>query len=347
MGAIECTVATAAAVAHGVFVYRGYTSLASGASTLADVSPIAPFVWPCVYVAGVFAGNALMASRKEMACKASMAIYNLYATGLSAVMFALFAREIGAAGLAGTFTSRANSPALTAVIWVAYQSKFIEYFDTLFMVLRKKQKQISTLHVVHHAEMAPLTWWWLLNGTLNCAFGPLLNAAIHTAMYGYYGLTGMGIKMGWFAPYMTAAQMLQFLILVVHSVFHIVAWNVHWPASMAVAELLLMVQMVSAGARGAEGRQRAWTHLVPPCSWRVPAARPHTTTRPAARARRRPRPRCSCTCSAPSSWRSTSQGSPRHARRSRPRLKEPSEDAGPHERERERNKVTGLTHSCR
>jgi len=181
MGAIECTVATAAAVAHGVFLWRGYHALASGAARVGDVSSFIPFLFPVLYVASVYVGNALMAGRKEMSCKASMAIYNLYAAGLSIVMAYLLGREVLERGLS-TFTARGTTPALTAAIWVHYHSKFIEYMDTLFMVLRKKKEQITTLHVVHHAEMAPLTWWWMHTGACNNAFGPAINSVIHTAM---------------------------------------------------------------------------------------------------------------------------------------------------------------------
>ena len=35
------------------------------------------------------------------------------------------------------------------------------------------------------------------------AFGPMLNAAIHTLMYSYYFLTGMGFKPSWKASRMS------------------------------------------------------------------------------------------------------------------------------------------------
>lgn len=36
--------------------------------------------------------------------------------------------------------------------------QFYDWFDTFFFVLRKKENQISVLHVYHHAGM-PLTVW--------------------------------------------------------------------------------------------------------------------------------------------------------------------------------------------
>lgn len=50
-----------------------------------------------------------------------------------------------------------DSPDALAVVaagWLFYFSKFIEFTDTLFFVLRKKQSQITTLHVIHHGRVA-------------------------------------------------------------------------------------------------------------------------------------------------------------------------------------------------
>lgn len=37
--------------------------------------------------------------------------------------------------------------------WLYYISKFTEFFDTFFFVLRKRYDQVSTLHVIHHGIM--------------------------------------------------------------------------------------------------------------------------------------------------------------------------------------------------
>uniref|UniRef100_A0A1I8F9Q1 Elongation of very long chain fatty acids protein n=1 Tax=Macrostomum lignano TaxID=282301 RepID=A0A1I8F9Q1_9PLAT len=52
-------------------------------------------------------------------------------------------------------------------LWWYYFSKCIEFMDTIFFVLRKKNHLISFLHVYHHATMFPL-WWigvkWVAGG---------------------------------------------------------------------------------------------------------------------------------------------------------------------------------------
>lgn len=43
--------------------------------------------------------------------------------------------------------------------WWYYFSKFTEFADTLFFVLRKKNEHVSTLHVIHHGIM-PMSVWF-------------------------------------------------------------------------------------------------------------------------------------------------------------------------------------------
>jgi hypothetical protein len=52
--------------------------------------------------------------------------------------------------------STSTSPGEMRVIdalWWYYISKIFEFFDTVLMVLRKKNNQISFLHVFHHASI--------------------------------------------------------------------------------------------------------------------------------------------------------------------------------------------------
>ena len=42
--------------------------------------------------------------------------------------------------------------------WWYFISKFTEFLDTFFFVLRKKNNNVSTLHVLHHGLMPLFTW---------------------------------------------------------------------------------------------------------------------------------------------------------------------------------------------
>ncbi|CAH8656388.1 unnamed protein product [Dicrocoelium dendriticum] len=99
-----------------------------------------------------------------------------------------------------------------------YFSKFIEMFDTVFFLWRGKVDQVTFLHVFHHASMPPSIWWGVryAPGGITYMF-PLANSFIHVIMYTYYGLAAAGLyKYLWWKNYLTIAQMVQFVILIVH-----------------------------------------------------------------------------------------------------------------------------------
>lgn len=111
-------------------------------------------------------------------------------------------------------------------VWVHYCDKYLEFFDTYFMVLRGKTNQVSFLHVYHHFSIA---WaWWaaikLFPGG-DSYFGALLNSWIHVMMYSYYALALLKVRCPW-KRYLTQAQLLQFMTVVGYSV--VCMWM--WPA---------------------------------------------------------------------------------------------------------------------
>ncbi|KAL6090716.1 hypothetical protein STEG23_013593 [Scotinomys teguina] len=95
--------------------------------------------------------------------------------------------------------------------WLYYFSKFIELLDTVFFVLRKKNSQVTFLHVFHHTIM-PWTWWFGVKfaaGGLG-TFHAFLNTAVHVVMYSYYGLCAMGPayqKYLWWKKHLTSLQL--------------------------------------------------------------------------------------------------------------------------------------------
>ena len=106
-------------------------------------------------------------------------------------------------------------------VWLYYICKLIELLDTVFFVLRKKQRQISFLHVYHHALM-PITAW------IGVRFFPggqvtllgFINSFIHIIMYTYYMLSAMGPEIHkylWWKKYLTSLQLIQFSIIFVQN----------------------------------------------------------------------------------------------------------------------------------
>ena len=112
---------------------------------------------------------------------------------------------------------------IAKVIWYIFFLKLIDYVETAVFVLRKKNRQISFLHLYHHVSTAWIGWI----GTKYFAIGsaltvPLVNCVIHVIMYTYYLLSSIGPNI---QPYLqpvkriiTIAQMVQFVLLICYSI---------------------------------------------------------------------------------------------------------------------------------
>ena len=90
-----------------------------------------------------------------------------------------------------------------------------------FFVLRKKNDQISMLHVIHHGIM-PFSTWVGVKFTPggHCTFFVLLNSFVHVWMYFYYMVAAMGPQYKrfiWWKIYLTKLQIVQFMTIMAHA----------------------------------------------------------------------------------------------------------------------------------
>ncbi|XP_046861416.1 elongation of very long chain fatty acids protein 4-like [Xenia sp. Carnegie-2017] len=111
---------------------------------------------------------------------------------------------------------------LASACWLFYVSKFVEYLDTVFFVLRKKNNQITFLHVYHHTSVC-IMWWifvkWTPGGSMY--IGMAFNSLVHVFMYSYYMVSALGPqyrKYLWWKKYLTSLQLIQFIIAIVYVV---------------------------------------------------------------------------------------------------------------------------------
>lgn len=94
--------------------------------------------------------------------------------------------------------------------------KVADLLDTVFFVLRKKQNQISFLHLYHHTGMVVLTW----NATKfypggHSIFTGFLNSIIHVVMYGYYLVSAFNPEYKnniWWKKYITQMQIVSWIV---------------------------------------------------------------------------------------------------------------------------------------
>ncbi|XP_022909624.2 very long chain fatty acid elongase AAEL008004-like [Onthophagus taurus] len=171
-------------------------------------------------------GPMLMENRKPFNLRKTIIFYNLFQVVFSTWLF----YESCVSGWFSHYSYKcqpvdySNNPLALRMVrgcyWY-YISKFTEFLDTIFFVLRKKNGHISTLHVIHHGIM-PMSVWFGVKFTPggHSTFFGFLNTFVHIIMYSYYFFAALGPqyqKYLWWKKYLTALQMVQFVLVMVHA----------------------------------------------------------------------------------------------------------------------------------
>ncbi|XP_054274999.1 elongation of very long chain fatty acids protein 7-like [Macrosteles quadrilineatus] len=105
--------------------------------------------------------------------------------------------------------------------YIYFLAKLTELLDTVFFVLRKKDKQVTFLHLYHHTVMPMISWGatkYYPGG--HGSFIGMINSFVHIIMYTYYLLAALGPRLHpylWWKKYITTLQLAQFCIAFVHS----------------------------------------------------------------------------------------------------------------------------------
>jgi hypothetical protein len=168
------------------------------------------------YLVVIFGLKHFMKDRAALTLKTPMLVYNVIQVVLSVLMAVQLAPFLGNNffNISGKF-----SPKIEFWILVHYATKYLDMFDSVFMVLRKKGDQLSFLHVYHHCTIGVI-WGLLLhygvaNGT--AFFGAWINSLVHALMYFHYMWTSLGFRNP-LKPYLTMFQMFQFSLCIVQAV---------------------------------------------------------------------------------------------------------------------------------
>ncbi|XP_076277599.1 very long chain fatty acid elongase 1-like isoform X2 [Lasioglossum baleicum] len=112
---------------------------------------------------------------------------------------------------------------MTYTMWIGLLTRLCDLIETVTFVLRKKDRQISFLHLYHHVSVILLGWYIARFYAVKMAAVPLVvNSIVHIVMYTYYLLSSFGDKapkiLQKVKPLITIMQMTQFVILVIHSI---------------------------------------------------------------------------------------------------------------------------------
>ncbi|KAM5284536.1 very long chain fatty acid elongase 4 [Hipposideros larvatus] len=193
--------------------------------------PLMQSPWPtlCIstlYLLFVWLGPKWMQAREAFQMRLVLIIYNFGMVLLNLFIFRELFLGSYKAGYSYVcqsvdYSNNVNEVRIAGALWWYFISKGIEYLDTVFFILRKKNNQVSFLHVYHHCTMFTL-WWigikWVAGG--QAFFGAQMNSFIHVIMYSYYGLTALGPwiqKYLWWKRYLTMLQLVQFFVTIGHT----------------------------------------------------------------------------------------------------------------------------------
>jgi len=210
--------------------------------------PLMDAYWPTWVLVGIYLfcvnrGMHLMQHRKPLELRWTLLMYN---AGLVCLNWHIFSellicsiqRNYSLTCQPVDYSDNVHEMRIAKALWWYYFSKCLEFMDTIFFVVRKKNSQVSFLHVYHHASMFPI-WWigvkWVAGG--QSFFGALMNSFIHVIMYTYYGISVMGPeyqKYLWWKRYLTKLQLVQFVTGMFHAAQGLY-WGCNFPQWMQLA----------------------------------------------------------------------------------------------------------------
>ncbi|XP_017035606.1 very long chain fatty acid elongase F-like [Drosophila kikkawai] len=192
--------------------------------------------WPVLTILGTYlllvkvVGPRLMQNRKAFDLRAVIKVYNQMQIVYNLLMFGFTVHFMFGPG---NFDLRCvrNLPLdheyKNWERWLSYSyylNKFIDMLETFFFILRKKDRQISFLHVFHHVYMVYIPFFYMhykgYGG--HGLFVVFWNMVVHSLMYIYYyqsALNRNSKAVIWWKKYMTTIQLVQFLIVLLHCTY--------------------------------------------------------------------------------------------------------------------------------
>jgi len=187
-------------------------------------SPLPTILITLAYLLMCFKGPSLMAKYPALSLRPLIVVYNLLCAALNFYIgYEIF---VTSRTISYNWTCQpvdySHDPSAVRIaraLWWYYVSKLLELCDSVFIILRKRDQQLSFLHIYHHATMFPL-WWigakYVAGGS--SFLGALFNCCVHVVMYSYYALSAVGGRFKrflWWKKYLTVLQMLQFVAALV------------------------------------------------------------------------------------------------------------------------------------
>ncbi|KAH8251388.1 hypothetical protein KR032_010251, partial [Drosophila birchii] len=207
-------------------------------------------IWPTIIVLTTYLvfvlklGPKLMAKRKPFELRGIIKAYNIVQIVYNTVTFIYYAhfmfilRPCSLRCMVSLPLDHEHKDRERFITNLYLSNKFMDLLDTVFFVLRKKNKQISFLHVFHHVVLVVLSYaiptlYGFGGATTGMAF---LNQIVHAIMYTYYLLTSISPAAQanlWWKKYITIIQLLQFVLIILQCINILVQPNCDAPRPVA------------------------------------------------------------------------------------------------------------------
>ena len=179
--------------------------------------PTIPLTFSALYLLTLFLLTRWMSEREPIKLQLLLNVWNTCLAVFSIVGFIQFAPSVLGELAKGGFVhsvclikpfSEDNSRMWMSLFTL---SKFVEFGDTIFLVLRKAP--LTFLHVYHHVTVSIYTWYGSTSGSSIGGWFCAMNLAVHSIMYTYFMLKGVGIRVpSVLAKVITSLQLVQFFV---------------------------------------------------------------------------------------------------------------------------------------
>ncbi|XP_017021976.1 very long chain fatty acid elongase F-like [Drosophila kikkawai] len=207
-------------------------------------------MWPTAIVLTTYLvfvlklGPKLMAQRKPFELRGMIKAYNIVQIVYNIVTFVYYAhflfvlRPYNLRCIVSLPMDHEYKDRERLITNVYTMNKIMDLLDTVFFVLRKKNRQISFLHVFHHVVLVVLSYaiptlYGFGGSVLPMAF---LNQIVHSIMYTYYLLSSISPAAQaslWWKKYITIVQLIQFALIILQCLNVLVQPNCDSPRPVA------------------------------------------------------------------------------------------------------------------
>jgi len=209
------------------------------------LSPLVVCGLPVLYVASVLLGAFYMRTREPFGLKGVMRVYNVVqivtCTYMTIGLLPVVEGFWNPFGIDSAYDKQGEW-----FVFLHHLSKYLDWCDTLFIVLKRKRSQMSFLHIYHHATIGPV-WGYLCmtghsNGTIR--YGAMINSLTHVFMYSHYLMTSYGIRNP-LKAWLTRWQIMQFYSCFMHAcLVYFTSWETQVPSNLALLQFVYQLTMI-------------------------------------------------------------------------------------------------------